>query len=587
MSFRKDINGLRALAVLPVIFFHAGLGSFEGGYLGVDVFFVISGYLITANILSEKKQESFSLLSFYDRRARRILPPLILTMLIVLFFSFMFMLPYDLKNLGQSLVATSYGANNILLYLTSGYWSAAAEYKPLYHTWSLGVEEQYYVIIPMIFIVLFRYNWLLVACIVSLILISFIASSLIDSKEFNFLMILPRFWELGTGSLLAIYMRNRVQPKSEALSALGLGLIFTSYVTPNLFSTNQAIVNLLPVLGAALVILFTNVDGNVYRLLSQRFFFIIGLSSYSIYLFHQPILSFLRLYSEGEVGVVKQLIFSLLAIPLGYFSWKYFESIFRRKEIISNKLFYSLLLFFISFLTVAGLILHKTYGLQNYGIYTKYSYGVNPQAYADKPYSMAKNEFSSSSKKILIIGNSFARDFYNALNENDAFNGYEVIYLYDYYDDVNLSRRLLASADLTFYVSSSGMGGEINYSLINKVAIERKNELDEHSNGNYYYVGTKNFGSNNNFIRHHDWEKTKNYMVEINKSNLCADQIEKKIFDDKYISLLDLLRDGDKIRLFTNDHKFISFDTEHITKDGAVFLGKKFLQSTELKKIIF
>ncbi len=587
MQFRKDINGLRAIAVLPVIFFHAGLNGFDGGFLGVDVFFVISGFLITSNIIKSQANGEFSLLGFYDKRARRILPPLILTLLITLIFSFVFMLPYDLKNFGQSLVATSFGANNILLYLTSGYWSASAEFKPLYHTWSLGVEEQYYFIIPIVFIVLFKRQKFLVLSIIMFFVISFISSYIIESKELNFLIILTRLWEFCAGSLLAMYMKGNVTIKSSILSILGLLLIFLSYSNPYYLSDNQALVNFIPVLGTIMVIAFTKSDSLIYRALSQKLIMIIGLSSYSIYLLHQPILSFLRLAIENEVDVYKQLMFSLMSIPLGYLSWRFIESPFRNKNVVSNKIFYTLVGSSILVFVSSGLFLHKSYGMHKSDLFSQFSYGTNPQLYADRAYALASNKFSSNDKKMLIIGSSFARDFYNALKENKATNGFEVIYLFNYDANKDLSRSLLKNADLTIWVSSSGMGNRIiDPELLKSTAIARENELKKYSNGNYYYIGTKNFGFNNNFVRQIDWADSEDYMVDINKSNIYADEIESKVFSDKYISLLNLFRYGDRVRLFTDNHRFISFDTNHITKDGAIYLGKEVLRSTNLKDII-
>ncbi|BAJ01458.1 acyltransferase family protein [Shewanella violacea] len=587
MKFRNDINGLRAIAVLPVIFFHAGVIGFNGGFLGVDVFFVISGFLITANIIKSQKSDSFSLLSFYDKRARRILPPLILTLLITTVFSFVFMLPYDLKNFGQSLVSTSFAANNILLYLTSGYWSLASEFKPLYHTWSLAVEEQYYFILPIIFILLLKKQKCLKVTVILFFIISFLSSYLIENKEFNFLMIITRFWELCAGSLLAMYMKERVTTKNDAMSIIGLFFILYSYYNPYILSNNSAIINLAPVLGTLMVIAFTKPNSIIYKILSTKLIIIIGLSSYSIYLLHQPILSFIRLATEGQVGSYKQLMWALLSIPLGYLSWRFVESPFRNKKVVSNKVFYSLIaLCFMSFISL-GLFLNKSYGMQQYYVFSKYSYGVNPQAYADRPYSLAKHNFESDGQKMLIIGNSFARDIYNALKENDATDGYEVIYLANYNNDISLSRNLLSHADVTILVSSSGMANKIIApSTLKASAIESKNEMDKYSNGNYYYVGTKNFGFNNNFIKQINWDSSKNYMVEINKSNIYADKIESNIFADNYINLLELFREKNKTRIFTDDHRFISFDTDHITKDGALFLGKRILKTTKLKNII-
>jgi peptidoglycan/LPS O-acetylase OafA/YrhL len=157
MNYRKDIDGLRAIAVVAVIFAHAGFAGFSGGFVGVDVFFVISGYLITFIILGELENGSFTLRNFYERRARRILPALYVVMLTSTVLGFFSLMPDEFKNLGQSLVATSIFANNMLLGLTSGYWDLASDFKPLLHTWSLGVEEQYYVIVPLLLTLFWRF----------------------------------------------------------------------------------------------------------------------------------------------------------------------------------------------------------------------------------------------------------------------------------------------------------------------------------------------------------------------------------------------------------------------------------------------
>ena len=173
MNYRREIDGLRALAVLPVILFHAGFQTFSGGFVGVDVFFVISGYLITTIILTEKQAGTFTLINFYERRARRILPALFAVMLVCLPFAWIWLLPQDMKNFSDSLVAVSGFASNILFWRTSGYFEPAAELKPLLHTWSLAVEEQYYVFFPLFLMLTWHLGkrWILVllALVLSLI----------------------------------------------------------------------------------------------------------------------------------------------------------------------------------------------------------------------------------------------------------------------------------------------------------------------------------------------------------------------------------------------------------------------------------
>jgi peptidoglycan/LPS O-acetylase OafA/YrhL len=164
MDYRREIDGLRALAVLPVILFHAGFDSFSGGFVGVDVFFVISGYLITTIILSELEEGTFSIVNFYERRARRILPALFLVILVCIPFAWLWLLPIDMKDFSRSLVAVSFFASNILFWRESGYFDTAAELKPLLHTWSLALEKQFYVLFPLILILFWKIGkrWILV-----------------------------------------------------------------------------------------------------------------------------------------------------------------------------------------------------------------------------------------------------------------------------------------------------------------------------------------------------------------------------------------------------------------------------------------
>ena len=587
MIFRNDINGLRAFAVLPVIFFHAGIFGFDGGFLGVDVFFVISGFLITSNILKNLTEEKFSLISFYDRRARRILPALFFTMLVSFLLSIFFMLPYDLKNFGQSLVSTSLGANNVLLYLTSGYWSLASEYKPLYHTWSLGVEEQYYFVIPLICLLLFHKFKFLSYILICLCLFSFVFNYLCDNKEFNFLMIFTRFWELCIGSLLAFYLSKNNVKSHNLLPLIGLLLILSSYIAPGYFYNNQAIVALFPVVGTVLIILFTSQSSLLYKMLSQKHLMLIGLASYSIYLLHQPILSYVRLAHEGEVEPFKQLFFALFSIPLGYLSWRFIETPLRNPQVVTNKVFYTGITFLAALFVAMGVFLHKSYGMQEYEYFEKYSYGTNPQAYADRAYEYRKAEFISNNKKMLIIGNSFARDFYNALEENQVTKGYEVIYLPHFNENKALSRSLLQHSDVVFWVSSEGMANKYkDESIILNNAINIRKELKTYAKNTYFYVGNKNYGLNNNFVRQLDWKTSKDYLVDINKSNIIANRIESDVFGEYYIDLLSLFRIGDKTRLFTDNHKFISFDTDHITKDGAKYLGKSIVSQTNVQSVV-
>ena len=213
MTYRKEIDGLRAVAVIPVIFFHAGFEIFSRGYLGVDIFFVISGYLITSLILREQNLGTFSIINFYERRARRIIPALFLVMTVCIPFAIYLMQPDDLENFGQSLVATTLISNNYLLYLTSGYWDLASEFKPLLHTWRLGVEEQYYILFPILMLLAWKAGLKIIffsfVLLSSLSLINFYNLSSQDSFGFNnesFLLLRSRAWQILFGAIAAIFL---------------------------------------------------------------------------------------------------------------------------------------------------------------------------------------------------------------------------------------------------------------------------------------------------------------------------------------------------------------------------------------------
>lgn len=363
MNYRKEIDGLRALAVLPVIFFHAGFRWFSGGFVGVDVFFVISGYLITTIITSEMQKGTFSIVRFYERRARRILPALFFVILVCLPFAWRLSLPNQLKEFSKSLVAVCLFISNILFWKESGYFAAAAEEKPLLHTWSLAVEEQYYVIFPLFIILFWRFGktWLLRSMFI-LLLISFLLAQIggnIDFKSFRithawswwstpdwgFFLAPARGWELLIGAL-ASFMHFPLNEKNkhthQTLSFLGFVMILYSIFTFNGSTPFPSLYALLPTLGTAFIILFAKPETWVGRILSHPWAVGVGLISYSTYLWHQPLFAFARMYSFNNPSVTTFLVLSIASVGLGYLSWRFVENPFREKRRFSrNAIFMS------------------------------------------------------------------------------------------------------------------------------------------------------------------------------------------------------------------------------------------------------
>lgn len=344
MNYRKEIDGLRAIAVVPVIFFHAGIESFNGGFVGVDVFFVISGYLITGIIMKEIERGTFSILNFYERRARRILPALFLVIFITIPFAWTLMSPAELKNYGASVVSVPLFVSNIFFWRSEGYFETANGLSPLLHTWSLAVEEQFYLFYPILFILIWKIGRRYLVGILSFILlISFILAQIGSNAKPDaaFYLLPTRGWELLIGAIAALYISNRKALKFsplflEMLSYSGLFMIFFSVFTFNNSTQYPSVYTLIPTLGTMLIIVFATIDTFVGRFLSNRLLVAIGLISYSAYLWHQPVFVFAR-YLKINEGLLVQLALVLLVFGISLLSWHYVEKPFRLKSQITRR----------------------------------------------------------------------------------------------------------------------------------------------------------------------------------------------------------------------------------------------------------
>lgn len=343
MQYRKEIDGLRAIAVLPVILFHGDIGSFNGGYIGVDVFFVISGFLITSIILEDIKNNTFSVLGFYERRARRILPALSIVLLFTTFAAYLLMPAPLLKLYSQSVVSVSVFASNVFFYLTSGYFSTAADEKPLLHTWSLAVEEQYYIFFPVMLTLLWSLGKKWVISVLSLlIVISLLFAqylSLTHAVDANFYLIFSRAWELLLGSAVAFMALDKLsctQWQRELSGFIGISMIVYAIFFFDAQTPFPSVYTLIPVLGTCLIIIFSDANSLVGRFLGMKVLVFIGLISYSLYLWHQPLFAFLRLKTIGTPADYMFLLAIVCTFVFSFFSWKYIEKPFRNKAAFSR-----------------------------------------------------------------------------------------------------------------------------------------------------------------------------------------------------------------------------------------------------------
>lgn len=442
MEYRKEIDGLRALAVLPVILFHAGLETFSGGFIGVDVFFVISGYLITTIILSEMNKGEFSIARFYERRARRILPALFFVILACFAVGWFWFIPSYLNELCKSMLAVAGFSSNFYFWKTSGYFDLASELRPLLHTWSLSVEEQFYMLFPLLLTLVWKvkkrliFALLLFIAIVSLVLAQYGAYIYPTA---SFYLLHTRAWELMVGALIAfyfVYKKNHAafitshKIINEFFSLIGLFLICYSIFAFNKSTPFPGFYALIPNIGTALIIIFATKGTAVGKFLSTKIMVGIGLISYSAYLWHQPLFAFAKYRSLDELSNEILIILSILSLLLGYFSWRFIELPFRDKKIIGrNKIFR---------MAVASsmLIAMIGYGVSYLGdgfpnrfdpLILKLLYPADGNKNVDNSTNKKADNSTTGNKPIkyntVLIGDSHAGRLANALNESADRDG--------------------------------------------------------------------------------------------------------------------------------------------------------------------
>lgn len=579
---------MRAYAVVAVILFH--LGYLPNGYVGVDVFFVISGFLITSIIYKDLHEKKFSIRQFYERRIRRIFPLLLFISSFALFVGVFLMLPNDLENLAQSVVASNFSANNILMLITSSdYWAIKNDYKPLIHTWSLGVEEQYYLIYPFLLILLSKIKirvipyFLFIAFVVSVVLFLFFGN-----PATRFYLLHFRFFELAIGGLFAVLLFGK---KSHQFlhkyifyaSVLGLFLLLTtSTIWPQFLVIFTSLCTALMLSSTGFL---TQKNIVLKALFQNKLIVYLGKISFSLYMWHQLIFAFSRYAYFEEIGIQESLLLSLLTLLLSVLTFHFIENPFRNKHSIPTK----------KMLLIVGLgfVVSTSSAFYIYligGVYKDFpeigltTEEVSKQGfnffsstdnihihYNEKIRQLDKDFDETNTYKVLVVGHSFGRDVANIFLESKVRNQIDLSY-FDI-DRINTDGSIAErwqKADLvvigtSMYLSKDwvlSIGKRFDFSIdLNKVAM----------------FGNKDYGHSNgiHFNRMPSIEDVANYYIAMRKGSRAIDEKLQEEWEPKYVSLIQpISNENGKIRIFTNQGQFISQDTYHLTKAGAQFYAK-------------
>ena len=443
MKYRPEIDGLRTIAVVPVILFHAGFSWMSGGFVGVDVFFVISGYLITTILLTEMDQGRYSLMRFYERRARRILPALFVVMAACIPFAWAFMLQTQLRDFFESLTVTALFSSNFLFWSESGYFAAMAEEKPLLHTWSLAVEEQYYLLFPPALWAAMRFGRrTALGMIVLAALVSLGMAVLLDmTPESRFFLTHTRVWELLVGSLCAWLMLYQPKQPNQVASGLGLGLIILSIFVLN-HDTPYPQFAAAAVLGTALIIIFGRTGTLVARVLSLRWMVGIGLISFSAYLWHQPLFAFARITTIGPPPDWIMVLLAVISIGLAALSWRFVEQPFRgspARVLPKRALLFAASLAGIMTFSLLGWYGHEKEGFPDRSVVRNLTEPLIDARFerfrtwdvldgiAPARFDLMQFSDEPDSRKLLLLGDSHSKGLFNAFYQNpDLFPDLEV-----------------------------------------------------------------------------------------------------------------------------------------------------------------
>lgn len=615
IKYYPEIDGLRALAVLFVIFYHLDFSfnnaiHFKNGFFGVDIFFVISGYLITLIILKELYEtKNFSFLLFYERRIRRIIPLFLVVGLITSIPAWFFMLPSDFILLSKSFLSSSFFFSNFYFYeITTDYFARESELIPFLHTWSLSIEEQYYLITPLILFILFKYKEkFLLPVLFLLFFLSLDNAYNIAYSEKNFdyffYSFFSRFWEILTGSIIAITKKKFKIKKdilTKSIPVISIVFVFVIIFVPDVKNDNYINYLFLLILFTAIFIYFSENNDFASKLLSSPPFVFIGLLSYSLYLWHYPIISFYHII-PGHYFLSSKYLVLLAILSISLFSYSFIEKPFRKRNEKNqfNIKISNIVIFFIVTIIFYSLILQYKGFPERFSKINEYfeNYQIDNKLLETEKRNFLnnkKNDFKTNLKKVIIIGDSHSEDTFLLFELNkDLYDEYEFLHL-DYSYINNLSDDVIfKKADIIIFSI------RWHYRIANKII--NLDELFESANKLKSFgkkiVITSNSIEQNQDRYYRTWldkQIMNNYfnLNELNDVNFNLLQTKKinkfensndilKSYAERY-NFIYLNKDhylcslgNNECFVLTDKKEKVFYDYGHYTLEGASFLGKK------------
>ena len=643
MNYRNlEIDGLRAISVISVLLYHVELylnktSFFSGGFIGVDIFFVISGYLISSIIINEfLKTKKFSFKKFYENRIRRILPVFFAVIIASSLIAFFYLLPNDLVKFAKSsLYSLGLSSNFYFHYSGQEYWAKSSLYKPLLHFWSLSIEKQFYILFPIFLLVILKFIrkytlYILIFCIsLSLLLAHWLSN--VDSS-LNFYILITRLWEFLSGSIIA-YLKifSLDKKKNNFLPLFGLFLIFFSIIIFGNDIKNPSLYTLFPIIGSCLILYFSNENELAYKILSFRPLVFIGLISYSLYMWHYPILAFSKISGFFDFSDTNKIKTISLIIILSILSYFLIEKPFLNKNrnfkfILLNIFFAFLIIITFSFYVVykTGKIYPTNIVLEDIKEKTKFrdecKYSTDKVDFINEIFF--KEEFVKCKKKlknfVLIIGDSHSINIFNSFskltNKNTMIiglnkdgcrptkflnNDCQFLKSLEFIENnKNNIKYIFFTMKGSYFLTNKGRKNQITDSRFRELPID-KNQIEYTFNflkdvrklyKNLIFLGP-HLEPNINLTKNNITRLLKGQKFNDDTTNYDIDLVDKrlkklsKFYNIQYVSKIDSINFDFKKDMVV-DSKITFFDTDHWSSYGEIYFGKKLILNTDIKKIL-